>query len=168
MDSDSEELLSFNAGDSLTKSNNNQDFMESEYEFETSMVSENINSQKYMLSQMIYEGSSDLEKKKKRMSKFKKNHLQILDHSVGKRHNIFLKALLVYLDMADKLEQIFDSSKNKTLLYLLTLLVNRIENWNRSVIKPLKKKQRYFSEGIQIIFLLKTNTVRDNIPSFNL
>lgn len=141
--------MSLGFGDSFGKSGNDQEMMQSEYEFEESIDFGPSNPKKFMLSQMMYSGDESVpsKEKKKRESKITAKESKILKHSVGKRHNVFLKAIFVYLSMVDQLEVIFDSSKSKTVLYILTLFVSRISQWNAAILSPLKKKKAYFSAG---------------------
>lgn len=148
VDSDSEELLSFNAEDSFTKSGSEQGFIESEYEFDSSEVTGNQDSQKPNLSNLLYEGSKADAKKREIMGKLDEKQKIVLKKPAGHKHAIFLKSVLVYLDMTQRLETFYHASNNnKTLLYLLTLLVNRTLNWLNCVLIPLKKGNRYFSTG---------------------
>lgn len=135
-------------GDSFAKSGNGQEMMESEYEFEESIDFGPSRPKKFMLSQMMYSGDEHPSKaKQKRESRISTQENNILRHSVGKRHNVLLKAMFVYLQMIDKLEALFDRTKSKTVLYILTLFVSRISHWNTTILTPLKQKKAYFNDG---------------------
>ena len=141
-------MISFDEGNSFNKNNNNQDLMESEYEMENSIISEEYDEDnKIMLSQMMYEGSKQKIKKNEMLNKLSTNQKVLLQDSSSSDYYTFFKVLMVYLDITENLYQLFENTKNKTLLYLLTLIVNRIEAWNKSIINCLKKSKAYFIDG---------------------
>ena len=119
--------------------------MESEYDFESSefSIGENRNN--------VDKGSRtigiDNSARKRLFSKIEKIQLTFLKSEKGKRHYQYFKALIEYLNLVDKLQNLFDQSSHKTLLYLLTLLVNRIESWNSTILGALKKNKKYFLSG---------------------
>ena len=139
-------MLSFNEGDSQQNSGDPQDFMESVYDFESSAFSIGPNGNTQENGSRI-KGKEISSVKQRLVSKIEKPLLDFLLSEKGKRHYMFFKALIEYLILVDKVQNLYDKSNHKTLLYLLTLLVNRIENWNSIVLDYLKKNKKYFSTG---------------------
>lgn len=136
--------MSFNEGGSQRDSGDPQDFMESEYEFESSAYSVNINGGTQEKGSRLNKNEKN-SAKQRLLNKIEKPHLNFLKSEKGKKHFLFFKTLIEYLNLVDKIQSIYDKGSQKTLLYLLTLLVNRIENWNSIVLNYLKKKKRYFT-----------------------
>ena len=121
--------------------------MESEYEFESSAFSVGLNGDAPQTGSRL-NAKLKSSARQRLLSKIEKPQIEFLKSEKGKSHFLFLKTLVEYLHLVDSLQAIYDSGGQKTLLYLLTLLVNRVENWNSIVLEALKKKTRYFSPGI--------------------
>lgn len=118
--------------------------MESVYDFESSAFSVGQN------GSAMENGSKTNRNEKssarqRLLAKIEKPQMDLLRSQKGKRHFRFFKALVEFLNLVDKLQNLYDRNSHKTLLYLLTLLVNRIENWNLTVLGALKGNEKYFS-----------------------
>jgi hypothetical protein len=118
--------------------------MESEYEFESSAFSVDANRDSQEKRSRLNKNEKT-SAKQRLLNKIEKPHLDFLKSEKAKKHFLFFKTLIEYLNLVDKLQGIYDKGSQKTLLYLLTLLVNRIENWNSIVLDSLRKKKRYFT-----------------------
>ena len=131
--------------------------MESVYDFESSAFSIGDNGSQ-VDSGNKKNGKENLSIKQRILAKMEKPQMDLLKLDKGKKHFMFFKALIEYLALVDKLKNLYDKSNHKTLLYLLTLLMNRIESWNNTVLGALKKNKKYFSNGIVVdIFLFLWN-----------
>ena len=117
--------------------------MESVYDFESSAfsVGQNGTSAEHGSKANRNEKSST---RQRLLSKIEKPQMDLLRSQKGKRHFRFFKALVEFLNLVDKLQSLYDRNSHKTLLYLLTLLVNRIESWNLTVLGALKANKKYF------------------------
>jgi hypothetical protein len=151
-------LLSFNEGGSQQNSGDPQDFMESVYDFESSAFSIGDAGSNLENGSRI-KGKENSSKRHRILAKIDKPQMDMLSKEKGKKHFMFFKALLEYLNLVDKLQNLYDKSNHKTILYLLTLLVNRIESWNSIVLGALKKNKKYFSQSKEnILEFIKRNS----------
>jgi hypothetical protein len=120
--------------------------MESVYDFESSAFSIGDNGSLLENGSRVH-GKENSSTRQRVLSKIEKPQMDLLRLDKGKKHFMFFKAILEYLNLVDKLQNLYDRSQHKTLLYLLTLLMNRIESWNMTVLGALKKNKKYFSKG---------------------